>query len=54
MIGTIKKMIITMDGQDYLVTKTGLDDTYILDSLDNGNVKGFLISGGQLRQMISF
>ena len=54
MVGTIKKMIITMDGQDYLVTKTGLDDTYILDSLDNSNVKGFLISGGQLRQMISF
>ena len=45
-----------MDGQDYLVAKMGLDDTYILDSLDNGNVKGFpiLISGGQLRQMISF
>lgn len=54
-VGVIKKMIINIDGKDYLITKTGVDDTYIMDSLDDGkDVQGFLVSGGMLKQMISF
>lgn len=54
MVGVIKKMIINIDGKDYLITKTGVEDTYIMDSLDNKDVQGFLVSGGMLKQMISF
>lgn len=54
MVGVIKKMIINIDGKDYLITKTGVEDTYIMDSLDSKDVQGFLVSGGMLKQMISF
>ena len=53
-VGVIKKMIINIDGKDYLITKTGIEDTYIMDSLDSKDVQGFLVSGGMLKQMISF
>lgn len=55
MVGVIKKMIINIDGKDYVITKTGMEDTYIMDSLDGKDVLGlFLISGEQLKQMIGF
>lgn len=54
MVGNIKKMIVNIDGKDYLITKTGIEDTYIMDSLDNKDVQGFLISGKMLKQMIKF
>ena len=53
-VGVIKKMIININGKDYLITKTGVEDTYIMDSLDGKDVQGFLVSGGMLKQMISF